>query len=240
MDLEISGRVALVTGASRGLGRATATALAQEGAKVAICARDESRLREAETELSAYGEVLALSADVTRPSTPRELVAATTERFGTLHILVANAGGPPPGRPLDVDEDVLVRAIESNLLASIRLVREALPHMRGEGWGRICLIASTTVKQPIPDLAASGMARAGLWAWAKPAATELFAEGITLNVACPGSHATERMKEIGSAAGGPLGDPAAFGQVVTFLCSEPARFVSGTAVLVDGGRTLGL
>jgi 3-oxoacyl-[acyl-carrier protein] reductase len=273
VDLGIAGRVALVTGASRGLGRAAAEALAREGAKVAICARGEAALRDAEAALSAYGEVLALRADVTDPSAPGELVAATAAHFGRLDIVVGNAGGPPPGRALEVEESVLAAALEANLLTSVRLVRQAVPHMRREAWGRICLITSATVKQPLPELAASGMARAGLWAWAKPAAGDLFGGGITLNLACPGSHATERMKEIASPAGGPerparagdtgperparagdtgperparagdtgpLGDPAAFGQVVAFLCSEPAGFVTGTAVVVDGGRTLGL
>ncbi|MDQ4133699.1 MAG: SDR family NAD(P)-dependent oxidoreductase [Actinomycetota bacterium] len=232
--------MALVTGASRGLGRASAVALAREGVKVTICARGEEALREAEEEISRYGEVLSLVADVTQPPVPAQLVTATVERFGTADILVANAGGPPPGRALEVDDRVLVGALEANLLTSVRLVREAVPHMRRAGWGRICLITSATVKEPIPTLAASGTARAGLWGWAKPAAQDLFGEGITLNLACPGSHATERMQELGSGGGGPVGDPAAFGEVVAFLCSEPARFVSGTAVLVDGARTAGL
>lgn len=238
MDLGIAGRVALVTGSSRGLGRASAHALVREGAKVVICARDEGRLRAAEAELGAHGEVMAVVADVTHPSAPRELVEDAVERFGGLDILVGNAGGPPPGRPLDLDDATLRGAVEANLLTSVRLVREAVPHMRRRGWGRVCLITSSTVKQPIPTLAASSAARAGLWGWAKPAAGELFAEGITLNLACPGSHATERMQELGDIGGGPLGDPADFGQVVAFLCSEPARFVSGTTVVVDGGRSL--
>lgn len=243
MDLGITGRVALVTGASRGLGRASAEALAAEGVSVAVCARGEEGLRQTEAELTglpASPEVLALVGDVTEPSTPARLVAETVDRFGGLDILVANAGGPPPGRALELEEEVLVEAIEANLLSSIRLVRAAVPHMRRRGWGRICLITSATVKEPIPTLAASSTARAGLWGWAKPAAGDLFADGITLNLACPGSHATERMREVGSVGEGPLGDPAAFGQVVTFLCSEPARFVTGTTVLVDGGRTAGL
>ncbi|MDQ4069035.1 MAG: SDR family oxidoreductase, partial [Actinomycetota bacterium] len=160
-------------------------------------------------------------------------------RFGRLDILVANAGGPPAGRALEVDDDQLLAALNANLLTSVRLVREAIPHLRGQGWGRICLITSSSVKQPIPALSLSNTARTGLWGWAKTAAADLFEGGITLNLACPGLHATDRVKEL-SLEPGPLGDPADFGRVVAFLCSDPARFISGTAVLVDGARSLGL
>jgi 3-oxoacyl-[acyl-carrier protein] reductase len=239
VDLGIGGRVALVTAASKGLGRATAVALAREGAKVAICARGAEALADAEAELARYTEVLAVPADVTGPAEPARLVAATVERFGRLDILVANAGGPPAARSLDVDDAQIEAAVNANLLTSVRLVREAVPSMRAGGWGRICLITSSSIKQPIPTLALSNLARTGLWAWAKTAATDLFDEGITLNLACPGSHATDRMKSI-SMPSGPMGDPADFGRVVAFLCSEPARFMSGTTVLVDGARSAGL
>jgi 3-oxoacyl-[acyl-carrier protein] reductase len=112
--------------------------------------------------------------------------------------------------------------------------------MQGQGWGRICLITSVSVKQPIPTLTLSNTARTGLWAWAKTAARDLFADGITLNLACPGPHETERARETGSTRGGPVGDPADFGKVVCFLCSEPAGFVSGAALGVDGATTRGL
>jgi 3-oxoacyl-[acyl-carrier protein] reductase len=239
VDLGIGGRVALVTAASKGLGRATAVALAREGAKVAICARGAEALADAEAELARYTEVLAVPADVTGPAEPARLVAATVERFGRLDILVANAGGPPAARSLDVDDAQIEAAVNANLLTSVRLVREAVPSMRAGGWGRICLITSSSIKQPIPTLALSNLARTGLWAWAKTAATDLFDEGITLNLACPGSHATDRMKSI-SMPSGPMGDPADFGRVVAFLCSEPAKFMSGTTVLVDGARSAGL
>ncbi|MGI8806941.1 MAG: SDR family oxidoreductase [Acidimicrobiales bacterium] len=239
MDLGVAGRVALVTAASKGLGRASAVALAQEGVKVAICARGVEALADAEAELAGYTEVLAVVADVTDPVAPARLVKATVEHFGRLDILVANAGGPPAGRSLDVDDADLEAALNANLLTSVRLVRAAVPHLRQQGWGRICLITSSSIKQPIPTLALSNTARAGLWAWAKTAAADLFDEGITLNIACPGSHATERMKAI-SLPPGPLGDPADFGRVVAFLCSKPANFISGSTVLVDGARSLGL
>ncbi len=238
MDLGIDGRVALVTAASKGLGRASAVALAQEGAKVVICARGAESLADAEAELGALTEVLAIPADVTDPAVPAQLVSSAVERFGRLDIVVANAGGPPAGRALEVDDAQLEAAVNANLLTSVRLVREAVPHMRREGWGRICLLTSSSIKQPIPTLALSNAARTGLWAWAKTAATDLFPDGITLNLACPGSHATDRMKAI--SLPGPMGDPADFGRVVAFMCSEPAKFMSGSTVLVDGARAVGL
>jgi 3-oxoacyl-[acyl-carrier protein] reductase len=172
------------------------------------------------------------------------LVTATVERFGRIDIVVANAGGPPPGRSLELDDDAIRAAVETNLLSAVRLVRAAVPHMRTDGWGRICCISSYSVVQPLPGLALSNTARVGLWAWAKTAAADLAAEksGITLNLACPGPHATERMRQLsgGSGGGGPMGDPADFGRVVAFLCSESAVFVNGAAVVVDGGATLAL
>ncbi|HET6751421.1 MAG TPA: SDR family oxidoreductase [Actinomycetes bacterium] len=238
MELGLDGRVALVTGSSKGLGRASALALGQEGAKVVLSARDQATLSEAAAAMP--GEALALPADVTDPETPAQLVDAAVERFGGLHVLVANAGGPPPGRALEVTDDELQAALNANLLASVRLVRAAIPHMRAAGWGRICLITSISVKQPIPTLALSNTARAGLWAWAKTAAADLAGDGITLNLACPGTHATERLRQTGGSGGGRVGDPADFGKVVCFLCSDPARFVSGAALQVDGAATLGL
>ena len=238
MDLGVAGKVALVTAASKGLGRASAQALSEEGASVVICARGEDALKAAAAAMP--GEVHAVVADVTRPEVPQQLVDAAVERFGGLDILVANAGGPPPGRALDVDDDAVLAAVEANLLTSVRLVRSAVPHMRSRGGGRICLITSHSIKQPIPTLALSNTARTGLWAWAKTAAADLFPEGITLNLACPGVHATDRMKQLGGVGHGPVGDPADFGRVVAFLCSEPTRFVSGVALPVDGAATLGL
>jgi 3-oxoacyl-[acyl-carrier protein] reductase len=236
MDLGLTGKVALVTASSKGLGRASAQALVDEGASVAINSRDPERLRSTAAELG--GEVLALPADVTDADAPRRLVEATVERFGALHILVANAGGPPKGRAIELGDATLEAAINANLLTSVRLVRAALPHMRTAGWGRICLITSSSVKQPIPDLATSNTARAGLWGWAKTAAQDVVGDGITLNLACPGLHATDRVKDLGFT--GRLGDPADFGRVVAFLCSQHAGFISGAALQVDGAGTLGL
>jgi 3-oxoacyl-[acyl-carrier protein] reductase len=239
VDLGIGGRVALVTAASKGLGLASAMALAREGAKVVICARGEEALARAEEELAAHTEVLAIVDDVTEAEAPARLVQSAVVRFGRLDIVVANAGGPPAGRALDVSDEQIAAAVNSNLLTSVRLVREAVPHMRTQGWGRICLLTSSSIKQPIATLALSNAARTGLWAWAKTAATDLFGEGITLNLACPGLHDTERMQAIPTLEG-PRGDPADFGRVVAFMCSEPAKFMSGSTVLVDGARAVGL
>jgi 3-oxoacyl-[acyl-carrier protein] reductase len=238
VDLGLAGKVALVTASSKGLGLGSALALSQEGARVVLCARDEAALNEAAAALP--GETLAVRADVTEPGSPRRLVEVAVERFGGLHVLVANAGGPPPARALEVDDEALLAALQANLLTSIRLVRAAVPHMREAGWGRICLITSKAVKEPIPTLALSNTARTGLWAWAKTAAADLFDDGITLNLACPGTHDTERARQAGMLGDGPLGDPADFGKVVCFLCSDPARFISGTALQIDGATTTGL
>jgi 3-oxoacyl-[acyl-carrier protein] reductase len=245
MDLGIAGKVALVTGGSRGLGRGAADALAAEGVKLVLAARAEGALAEAAAALTAAGvEVATMVVDVTEPEAPQRLVDLAVERFGSLDIVVANAGGPPPGRALDLDDAAIIAALNANLLTSVRLVRSAVPVMAEGGWGRICCITSYSVVQPIPTLALSNTARVGLWAWAKTAANDLAAEGtgITLNLACPGLHATERMRDLGGdGLSGPMvGDPADFGKVVAFLCSDPARFVNGAAVVVDGGATLAL
>jgi 3-oxoacyl-[acyl-carrier protein] reductase len=238
VELGLDGRVALVTASSKGLGRASALALSQEGAKVVLCGRREQDLAEAAAAMP--GEALAVAADVTDPATPARLVAAAVEHFGALHVLVANAGGPPLGHALEVDDGALLAALNANLLTSVRLVRAAVPHLRAAGWGRICLITSVSVKQPIPNLALSNTARTGLWGWAKTAAADLAVDGITLNLVCPGTHATERARQAGLLDNGPVGDPEDFGKVVCFLCSDPAKFLSGAALQVDGGATAGL
>ncbi|MEA2972764.1 MAG: 3-oxoacyl-[acyl-carrier protein] reductase [Actinomycetota bacterium] len=240
MDLGLHGKVAPVTAASRGLGRASAHALAEEGVKLVICARGEEALEKARAELAAVTDVIAVVGDVTRPDVPKRLVDTAVHHFGGIDILVGNAGGPPAMRALEVDDDSLTAALNANLLTSVRLVLAAVPLMRTAGWGRIVLIASVSVKQPLPNLALSNAARAGLWGWAKTAAQDLFADGITLNLALPGYHATDRMLAVGTPEGVPLGDPVDFGKVVAFLCSDPARFVSGSALAVDGARILGL
>src|ERR1700693_4251432 len=172
MDLGIAGRVALVTAASKGLGRASAMALRQEGVDVVICARGEAALDETIAALGGTDHALGLVEEVTNPEAPARLVAATLERFGRLDILVANAGGPPPARALELEDSQIEAAVNANLITSIRLVRAAVPRMQAEGWGRVCCITSYSVKQPIPALALSNLSRTGLWAWAKTAAQD--------------------------------------------------------------------
>lgn len=240
MDLGIAGKVALVTASSKGLGRASAVALAAEGARVVITARGEEALGATEAAIrDAGGEVHAVVADVTEPDAPARLVEETRRRYGGLDILVPNAGGPPAGRALEITDEQIATAVNANLTTSIRLIREARPLLQAAGWGRICCITSYSVKQPMPGLALSNLARTGLWAWAKTAAADLFSSGITLNLACPGPHATDRMRQLG---GDPstMGDPADFGRIVAFLCSQSAAYVAGTAVMVDGATSVGL
>jgi 3-oxoacyl-[acyl-carrier protein] reductase len=240
MDLGLAGKVALVTASSKGLGRATAVALAEEGVRVVISARGAPALEATAADIrAAGGEVHAVVDDVTDPAAPARLVDATVARFGGLDILVPNAGGPPPGRALEITDEQIAAAVNANLTTSIRLIRLAVPFMQAGGWGRICCITSYSVKQPMPGLALSNLARTGLWAWAKTAAADLFPTGITLNLACPGSHATDRMIELGGDRAA-MGDPADFGRVVAFLCSAPANYIAGAAVTVDGAASLGL
>ena len=241
MDLGIAGKVALVAAGSRGLGRATALALAGEGVQVMLSGRDASTLAATRSLVEAVGvEVDVRAGDITDPGEPARLVGATVERFGGLDIVVANAGGPPPAGALELDDDAIRAAVEVTLLSAVRLVRGAVPHMRAGGWGRLCCISSYSVVQPIPGLALSNLARSGLRAWAKTAAADLAAEGsgITLNMVCPGPHATERMRQLGGT--GTMGDPADFGRVVAFMCSRYAGFVNGATIVVDGGATLAL
>ncbi len=241
MNLDIRGRVALVVAGSRGLGRATAESLAAEGVRVMLSSRSPDALADARTSMRSTGaDVETQAADITDASAPAALVEGTVAKFGTVDIVVANAGGPPPGHALDLDDAVLEAALNANLMSAVRLTRAAVPVMRQNGWGRICFITSYSVVQPIPGLALSNTARAGLWAWAKTAAQDLAmqASGITLNLVCPGPHATDRMRELGGA--GVMGDPADFGSVVTFVCSRQAAFINGAALVVDGGSTLAL
>lgn len=235
MDLGLTGRVAVVTAASKGLGRASAVALAAEGAMVVLNARNATALDEL---AATIPDAIVVAGDITDPTMPARLVDAALTQWGRVDIVVGNAGGPPTGRALDVTDDQIVDAVNANALASVRLARAAVPHMRERRWGRVCFITSSSVRQPIPDLALSNMSRAALWAWTKTAAQDLAEDGITVNLAAPGLHATDRLLERGVT--GRTGSPADFGKVVAFLCSEPAGFVNGVALGVDGGTVTGL
>ena len=235
MDLGLRDRVAIVTGASKGLSRATAEALANEGVKVLINARNATAL---DAVAATFDDALVVPGDMTDPALPAKLVDAAVQRWGRVDIVVGNSGGPPTGRALEITDDQIQAAVNANMLSSVRLARAAIPHMRANRWGRICFIASASVRQPMPNLALSNVARTGLWAWAKTAAQDLAEEGITVNLACPGLHATDRLLETGTT--GRTGDPDDFGKVVAFLCSEPANFVNGIAMGIDGGTVVGL
>jgi 3-oxoacyl-[acyl-carrier protein] reductase len=235
MELGLRDRVAVVTAATKGLGRASAEALAAEGVKVVLNSRNAAAL---EVVAAGIQDVLVVPGDITDPALPGQLVEAAIERWGRIDIVIGNAGGPPTGRALEVDDDQILAAVNANMLASVRLARAAVPHMRINGWGRVCFIASSSVRQPLRDLALSNVSRTALWSWVKTAAQDLAEEGITVNLACPGLHATDRLLERGTT--GRTGDPTDFGKVVAFLCSEPANFINGIAMGVDGGSVVGL
>jgi 3-oxoacyl-[acyl-carrier protein] reductase len=246
MDLGLAERAAIVTAASKGLGRGTALALATAGCNLVLNARDGAALKATADECREHGiDVVEVPGDATTPDTPAALVARALDAFGRLDVAIANAGGPPPGKALDVDDDMIRAAVENNLLASARLVRAAVPPMTENGFGRVVCITSMSVKQPISGLALSNTARTGLYAWCKTVATDLAADtataGITVNLACPGLHDTDRVRQLhGGDAPAGIGDAEDFGRVVAFLCSTSARYITGQAILVDGGTTLGL
>jgi 3-oxoacyl-[acyl-carrier protein] reductase len=257
MDLGLSGRVGIVTAASSGLGKATAMELAAEGARVAINARSEELLQSAATEIrSATGaQVFALAGDVTNEDDVRRLVLETTNKFGRLDILVTNAGGPPAGFFDDFGPQHYRDAVELNLISTISLCREAAPHMRKRGWGRIVAITSIAAKQPVENLILSNTARAGVLGFMKSLSQQIAADGVTVNTVCPGFHLTERLRSLSSSiannegitveevyarwAGSTpmkrIGNPNEFAAVVAFLCSERASYLTGTVIQVDGG-----
>lgn len=245
MDLGIAGKRAAVAAASAGLGLGAAEALVAEGVRVAICGRDEARLRVAAERLGPAAVPLAL--DVGDARGGAAFVAAATEALGGVDILVTNAGGPPPGTFASTDVDAYAPALDLNLLSVVGMCKAAVPAMQAQGWGRVVAITSVSVRQPIPNLILSNTARAGATGFLKTLAREVAADGVTVNSVQPGYHATDRVRALGSpdpkALGipaGVIGDPGDFGQVVAFLCSEQARYVTGAHIPVDGGAYAGL
>jgi 3-oxoacyl-[acyl-carrier protein] reductase len=255
MDLGIAGRVALVAGATSGLGRSAAMALAAEGCVLSVCARDRSRLAETAAALSAAGAptVSTHAVDVTDEAAVADWVAGTAEEHGAVHIVVSNGGGPPPG-PVDAfGLDGYRGAVETAVLPHIGLTLAALPRLRAAGWGRVLLVASETVRQPIPGYGLSSTVRPALLGFARSLVASIGAGQITVNVLAPGYHDTGGLRrQFGPAAGarlaeigagiplGRVGDPDDFGAVVAFLASRQASFVTGTCLLVDGGATRGI
>ena len=245
MDLGILGKKAAVAAASTGLGFGCAKALLEDGAEVAICSRSEERIREAAADLGAGA--VPIVADMSTEDGARSFVEQAIEKLGQVDILVANAGGPPPGSPATTSIDGYRKAIDLNLLSTIGMCQTALPGMRERGWGRIVAITSIGARQPIGNLAASSVARAGVSSFLKTLSAEVARDGVTVNSAQPGIHATDRIKSLGNTdvvaqrvPTGTLGTAEDFGKAVAFLCSEPARFITGTSILLDGGAYQGL
>jgi 3-oxoacyl-[acyl-carrier protein] reductase len=251
MDLGIRDRVALVGGASRGIGQAAARALAGEGVKVALVARNADAVQTAAAELAREAGVstLGIAADLATAEGCQRSIDETVARFGKLDILVANAGGPPPGGIDALDDSAWQRAFELTFLSTVRLCRAAVAAMLPGGWGRIAIVGSSSMVAPIPNLALSSGLRPGLRGVAKLLADRYAKDGVRINVVAPGLIATERLSEIAGDTPaesyarwaqeipvGRLGEPAELGSVIAFLCSERACYVTGQLLLVDGGR----
>jgi 3-oxoacyl-[acyl-carrier protein] reductase len=257
MDLELTGKVAIVGGGSKGLGRACAQVLAAEGAKVAICSRSQSDLHKAAQEIRdiTKGDVFAFAGDLDKYDTIKALVADTVKRFGRLDIMVNNSGGPPLARSNNATEEQWATALDRSLLFFARMSREALPHLKKSGAGRIINVLASTVYQPIPNLALSGVTRMGVIAFMKSLADEVGRDGVLINNVCPGSLLSERMlsnvtaraKELNisveqaladraaETAVGRVGDPMEMAYLVAFLASSRSSYITGTTMRVDGG-----
>ena len=257
MDLGLKDKVAIVGGASKGLGRASAQVLAEKGAKVTICSRTSSDLEQAAKEIreSTGAEILTYAADLDELSSITGLIDATVNHFGALDILVNNSGGPPLARSADATEEQWETAVQRSLIFFGRMCRESLPHLKARGSGRIINILASTVYNPIPNLALSGATRMGVVAYAKSLADEVGRDGILVNNVCPGSilsdrmlsNVTSRANELGisvedalalraeDTAVGRVGEPVELANLVAFLASDKSTYITGTTILVDGG-----
>jgi 3-oxoacyl-[acyl-carrier protein] reductase len=258
MDLGLRNKVALVTAASKGMGKASAMGLAAEGARVAMCARTAAELETAAAEVRAKtgAEVFAMPADVTRAEQVSALVDKVTERFGGVDILVANSGGPPRGQFEEMTDEQWMAAVDISLMSTVRLIRAVLPSMKARRWGRILTIQSSSVKQPIPELLLSNSVRPGVAGLMKTLASQLGAYNILVNTVCPGKIMTDRFMGGLAPSGlsrekylesnsaeiplGRIGTPEEFANVVVFLASERASYLTGVTLQVDGGLVRGL
>lgn len=256
MDLGLKGKRAIVMAASRGLGYASALGLAREGCQLIICSRDQQKIDAAADAIrrETGAKVKALAADVSSASEARRLVDAAVSEYGGLEIVVHNAGGPPAGETLAMTEEQWQKAFEQNLLSFTRIVGAAAPEMAKAKYGRVLTIASSSIKQPIPNLALSNALRAGVWGIAKTLSRELASQGILVNVIAPGRIDTERIAELDHANAqksgksiddvrkasvssiplGRLGRPEELANLVVFLSSQAASYITGQAITVDG------
>ena len=257
MDLGLKDKVAIVGGASKGLGKACAQVLAKEGAKGAICSRSKPDLERAAEEISSASnsDVMTFVGDLDKHQTIQDLIAATVARFGRLDIMVNNSGGPPLARAATASEEQWETALQRSLLFFARMCREAVPHLKHQGGGRIINILASTVYQPIDNLALSGATRMGVVAFAKSLADEVGQDNILVNNVCPGSilsdrmlsNVTSRANELGisveealaqrasETALGRIGQPEEMANLVAFLASDRSSYITGTTILVDGG-----
>lgn len=261
MDLELRGRTAVVGGATSGLGRASADALAAEGCRLLIWSRDEGRLGATADELrSAHGVEVALVAADATTADAAAIVAAAAEAFGAIDIIITNAGGPPTVDPTATDPAAWQRSLQLLATTPIELVTCLLPGMRDRGWGRVISILSSGVRQPIGDLVYSNAGRSVLASWLKTTARSIAAEGVTLNGVLPGRISTPRIHELDSGRAdregrtedavrdahiamipaGRYGRPEELGALVAFLASERASYLTGQLIAVDGGLIAGL
>jgi 3-oxoacyl-[acyl-carrier protein] reductase len=244
MDLGLEGRRALVTAASKGLGRACAEALVGEGARVVISSRNQEAIEATGREIGAFR---ALAADVSREADVKVLVGTASRELGGLDILVVNAGGPPPGTFQTTPIEGWDKAYQLTLMSAVRLVTAALPDLKKSDQGRIVFITSISVRQPIPNLVLSSSLRAAVTGMAKTLSLELAPDRITVNCLAPDAIRTDALRRLGDLAGmeerAPmkrLGEPAEVGAACAFLCSSHAGYITGQSLGVDGGSLVGV
>lgn len=256
MDLELNQKVALVAASSSGLGKAVAIGLAKEGADIIICSRDSDKLKLVTEKIQKMERrSLAIPTELTQYSQVQNLVTRSIEYFGKIDILVANCGGPPSGGFLDFSIEDWKQAIDLNLMSTIYLCKEVIPHMIKQQAGRIIMITSVAVKQPIQGLILSNVARSGVAGLAKSLSNEFGKNNILVNIVCPGYTQTKRVEQLAASmsskqgiepneiiqnwakqnALGRIATPEEFANVVVFLASEKASHLTGTAIQIDGG-----